>query len=152
MKSVYLNLILLLFSFPYANCQPATTSGSGPFDKLRKIHKEYINRELNLTSEEQDKFWPVYEEFLEKRRELKLDHVSNHLSSTENMSDTELEKALNKKMENKEKFSALQKTYFEKLKHILPVRKLARLEEVEMEFKHKMKEHVKNKMHHHRRW
>ena len=62
MKKIILFLILVIGVSYFCSAQPARG------EKLEAIKVAYITKELNLTSSEAEKFWPVYNEYF---RELK---------------------------------------------------------------------------------
>ncbi|MDQ2657134.1 MAG: hypothetical protein M3Y60_06905, partial [Bacteroidota bacterium] len=40
-------------------------------ERIRAAHAAYITERIGLTAAEAEKFWPVYREYLEKRRDLR---------------------------------------------------------------------------------
>ncbi|NLU37444.1 MAG: hypothetical protein GXX78_00980 [Bacteroidales bacterium] len=111
-----------------------------PFDyekfKAKKI--AYITEAINLTPAEAEKFWPVYNEFEQKKFALMIERHKMELmldKNSENLNDE-------KYIELSRKFSAQQslegdlfKEYNEKFLKLLPPKKVVRLYVAEMNFK-----------------
>jgi len=68
MKKVYI-IILLLFLHNYI-CVAQTQSNDNS-NKAEDITKAYMTKELNLTPEESEKFWPVYKDYFNELKQAK---------------------------------------------------------------------------------
>ncbi|MBK8956537.1 MAG: periplasmic heavy metal sensor [Saprospiraceae bacterium] len=120
-------------------------------EKMESMRVAFLTNELDLTSEESAKFWPVYNEYSKKRMELRRDIMDRKRQQRKgNLSEEESEKELEEQMAVQEKELNLKRNYYEKFKAILPAQKLAKLEPAEKEFNHevlrKLKERRDNRM------
>ncbi len=96
----------------------------------------FITKYLDLTTAEAEKFWPVYNEFSAKKQELETKHKENTIKKKiEVMTDKEAEELVNQQIIQAQEMLDLRKTYLIKYKEVLPIKKLAKLNEAEREFK-----------------
>lgn len=127
-------IVLILIMLPFIG--QAQQKG-GRKEQLASHKVAFITKELSLTSDEAQKFWPVYNQFeaekkeiRKKRRELMKDHPK-----LEQMSDAEVQKAMENMLASKQKELDLEKSYHTKFLAVLPVKKVAKLHVAEEKFK-----------------
>jgi Skp family chaperone for outer membrane proteins len=65
---------LLLYGIIFTLCISASAQNG---DGIRIIKMGYITRQLNLTPEEAERFWPVYNQYTEEIRKTKIDAIGN---------------------------------------------------------------------------
>lgn len=96
----------------------------------------HITDQLSLTPREARVFWPVYNEYLEKLSEFSKNQREWFLEVQDisSMTDAEAAELAEKEVYRLEQTAALRREYHEKLKDILPIKKLARLYEAEQTF------------------
>ena len=96
--------------------------------------KLVIAGELVLTPEESKAFWPVYNEYLEKRRVIGDDEVrliTEFADNYENMSDDMADRMLKESLDIRSRALKLQQQYVRRFKKVLPSIKVAKLYQVE---------------------
>ncbi len=99
-------------------------------------HVAFITKHLELTTEEAEKFWPVYNELTEKNRAMKKEHRKARTDKKfDEMTDAEIDELMTDAMNMKQKELDLKKEYHEKLKAVIPVRKVAKLYHAEERYK-----------------
>ena len=101
--------------------------------KIEAQKVAYITNRLDLTSEESAVFWPIYNQFQKDRKAINRKHQRKQ--RIENMSDAELEEQMTSNFNKDQELLDLKKTYFEKLKKVMSIRKIATLHVAEREFK-----------------
>ena len=101
--------------------------------KIEAQKVAYITNRLDLTTEEAAEFWPIYNQFQKERKAIRRKHKK--AQRIENMSDSELEEQMISNFKKDQELLDLKKTYFEKLKKVLSIRKIATLHVAEREFK-----------------
>ncbi len=102
-------------------------------EHIEAIRVAYITGKLDLTPEESQAFWAVYNQYDEERKMLK-----KSLRKPKNfaeLSDAEIEALILKRFEIEAEELTLKRSYFTKLKEVLPVKKIAKLQMIEREFK-----------------
>jgi hypothetical protein len=108
----------------------------------------FLTKELNLSSEEAKKFWPVYNEYtdgVKKIREARRDRLKDARDDFASMSDKEVEKVIDTEMASRQQELDLLKQYHVKFKEVLPVKKVALLYRAEENFKRKLLEKIKER-------
>lgn len=110
-------------------------------DKIESHKIAFITEQLNLTPEESQKFWPLYNEYSAKERELRPDFKGRPESVTE----AEANDIISKFFENEEKRLNLMKNYYQKFKMVLPASKVVKLHFAERKFKEKLLEKMKER-------
>ncbi len=102
-------------------------------ERLAQYRAEVFTRVLKLTPEEAQGFWPLYNEFLDKREQLQQSY--NPLKQEDQMSDSEVEEHIKRYFERKQRDLDLEKDLNQKLRKVLPVRKIAKIPMAEREFR-----------------
>ena len=113
-------------------------------EKIKLLKISYLTEQLNLTSAEAEKFWPVYNKYTNDINELmnkKSDAIEKELNIVKKIDSIGERKALilfnlMQYLERK-KFKKSQ-NYFTKLKTILPIKKILKLQIAEKEFGRKL--------------
>ncbi|TSA36514.1 MAG: hypothetical protein D4R64_07815 [Porphyromonadaceae bacterium] len=108
--------------------------------KMKAERVSFLTDKLQLTVEEAEKFWPVYNEYLTKREEMmwgKRQKMHRDFAPSQ-LSDEEMNKMLNDILDQEVQLAQLKKDYFVRLKAILPIRKVLTLHRVEQEFMNHM--------------
>lgn len=115
------------------------------FKELRQYKHKFLAKELELTKEQEEKFFPMYDEMDDavwkvnreaRGLERKIDKTQGKVS------DLEYEKAAEAMYEAKGKEAAVEKQYFAKFKTVLSPKQLFKLKQAERKFMDKlMKEH-----------
>jgi len=102
-------------------------------DRLKAIRAEVYTRVLNLTSEEAQNFWPIFNEYVESKENLQKQLKPE--GEIDGMSDGEVEEYVKKYFEIRQKEFDLEKDLVQKLRKVLPLRKIAKLPKAEREFR-----------------
>lgn len=124
----------------------AQGAGSGAVDFSEDLTKEkrakikvlkigYLTERLSLTSEEAAEFWPAYNDFQKKRKELRKEFKVEKSQNVEAMSDAEVEKIVEGQRKKREQMFLLENDFHAKVKGILPIKKVYLLGKAEREFK-----------------
>ncbi|MBT6808769.1 MAG: hypothetical protein HOA52_04710 [Flavobacteriales bacterium] len=107
-------------------------------EKIESQKIAFITNQLDLTSEEAQVFWPVYNEFSKEMKSLhneKKENSKEIRKNIENMSDSEIAKVLEKIFVIEQKELDVKKKYNLKFQKILSTQKVAKLYRSEREFK-----------------
>ena len=110
-------------------------------DKIESMKIGFITQKLNLTSEEAQKFWPVYNKFsddLQKLRSSTKDKLAEDLNELATMSDADAEKTLHEMLNYKISEAELIKKYATEFKKVLPIKKVVMLYKAENDFKREL--------------
>lgn len=132
MKNIIL-VVLFLFTSFYSVAQDRDQHR----EKIKALKTAFITEGLNLTAKEAQQFWPVYNEYEEKRRNL----YRRERAEVENMeclSEDNADAKLDEYVEIEREDYLLKKKYYNDLKKILTARRIMQLKKVEDEFNQKM--------------
>ncbi len=117
------------------NDSAQTASGS---ERVQALKVAYITKALDLTSAEAEKFWPIYNEYQDKRevvrKQLQADYKIIR-EQADKLSTEELTRIADEEVALKVKDAELLTEMHEKLKKVLPPKKLAQLYVAEDDFK-----------------
>ena len=94
----------------------------------------YLTDKVELTTDQAQKFWPVYNEYETKRRELMRNYRSGYRRNLDEMSEQEAKARIEEMFETKEKELELEKEYAARYQRIITTKQLIRLYRAEREF------------------
>lgn len=110
-------------------------------EKIETMKVGFITQKLDLTNEEAQKFWPVYNQFtneMEKSRKDFRGKMMEEVKDIDNMTEAEANKALNDMINYKTAEVDLIKKYNAEFKKVLPSKKVVKLFMAEQEFKREL--------------
>ena len=117
-------------------------------EKVEAMRIGFLTQKLDLTPEEAQKFWPVYNEFQKKREELhkkRREETKNAKQNVDSLSDKQVEAIVDGEMSFRQKNLDLEKEYHGKFKSVLPIKKVAKLYRAEDMFAHHLLEQISGK-------
>ena len=120
-------------------------------EQIKALKVAYITEELQLTSEEAIKFWPVFNAYEDKQKELrqeKMRSYKNRLDAGEvdAMSEKEATNLLNQMESTEDDLYQLRKKFIVSLKGILPAKKIIKLKRSEEGFNRKLLKQYREKI------
>ncbi len=121
---------------------------NGDGQNVEAIRIAYLTRQLNLTPEEAQQFWPVYNQAQDELKALKLgqrQEVRTARRNFDTMSDAEVEEAVNTMVEVKQKELDLFMKHHEQYIKVLPIRKVAKLYKAEADFRQMLLDRIKER-------
>ena len=101
---------------------------------LQTERKILIMNEMTFTSEEAEKFWPLYDEYraeAKKIGDLRVKVITDYAANFESMTDEMANKLLDDSMKFEEQSVKLEKKYLKKFRKILPGIKVTRYFQLE---------------------
>ena len=119
-------------------------------EQIKAMKVAFLTSELDLSSNEAEKFWPLYNTYDDKQFELRHQKMKGYYKK---MKDTELDKLsekeaaafLNQIEDNEEDLFNLKRKFFANLKDILPSVKIIKLKKAEDDFSRKLLQQYKDK-------
>lgn len=135
--TIKMKKILFMFLFLSTSFVTTAQDRDGHREKIKALKTAYITEGLNLTAKEAQKFWPIYNEYDEKRRNLyrkERAKIENIECITEDKASSYLEEYVEIERED----YLLKKQYYNDLKKIFTAHRIMQLKKVEDEFNHKM--------------
>lgn len=131
-----LNKIIITATLTLLSLITWAQPGSMQDERVEAFRVAFISRMLDLSPEEAEKFWPLYNQFREDRKTIQERYRQD--KRFELMSDQEMEDYVNDTIEKEQKLLDLKEDYLQKLKNILPIRKVAMIPRVEEKFKEEL--------------
>lgn len=115
-------------------------------EKIEAMKVAFLTQQLDLSSREAQQFWPVYNEYQDKLEALRQQRRKDRKASTSDaLSDKDAEALLDQELAFRQQEIDLQKTYYQRFKGVLTVRKTLKLMRSEEEFKRVLLEQIKGK-------
>lgn len=135
------NLIVCLIFFVAATTAMAQTKSNKISEaEFRKAKQEYLTRELDLNDKESKAFFPLYEEFQRKKKEI-YDENQQLMERADIAGEEEYRKIINRLLDLQIMSDELEKKYYDKFAQVLTYKKLFKLNKAESAFqKHMLKE------------
>jgi hypothetical protein len=125
-------ITLLIISF-------SQVLGQNPnMEKLNAYKIAFFTKRMNLTSQEAEKFWPVYNELQDKKFRIHQEKVLLNRNFNQNgavMTDKELTEAGDKYIALEVQEASLSQEFHSKFKAVLPPAKIIRLYQAENQYK-----------------
>jgi len=133
MKKLLMFLVIMSF-IPFNRSMAQNTN----LEKLNNYKIGFFTKKLNLTSEEAEKFWPVYNDFQSQRNQIQLDRLK--LNRTFNQSggtltNSQLEEIGDNYVDCLVRESTLAVAFHKKLKDVLPPSKVILYYQAENQYK-----------------
>lgn len=112
--------------------------GQNKKENVQAMKIAFITEKLDLTPQEAQQFWPLYNQYSDKMMELRKKRRQDNREARSNfdeLSDKEVEQLVSNDLATRQKELDLQKEYNEKFKAVLPIKKVAKLYAAEEQFK-----------------
>ena len=111
-------------------------------DKMDAQKVAYITQQLDLTEDESQRFWPIYNSYQDELDQLK---SSMDLKFSKNMTDKEAEDLMYKMLDTKAKEIEIQKANIKKMKTVISPKRIAALYKAERAFKEKIVSNIRER-------
>lgn len=145
MKALFLSISLAVAATVGFSQEPRPRFQEN-MERIQAERVSYLTNRLDLTVQEAEKFWPLYNEYLGKREEL---FASRHKQmprgfDPEQLSDQDLEKMFNSILDQDISLAELKKEYYLKIREILPIKKVLMLHRAEQDFMNHMLNQIRD--------
>ncbi len=134
-KKLVVIMILALMAYIYA-------SGQNPArERLNAYKIAFFTRRLNLTSQEAERFWPVYNQYQDEKNKIQIEKIEINRSFNMhelNMSEKDLTEMGDRFVELEVREATLAKEFHGKIKQILPPVKVLRLYQAENQYRQQL--------------
>ena len=137
-KTTYILLIILSFQFGYSQQNDIRK------EKIKALKIAFISQKLALTSDEAQKFWPIYNKYDEKIMDLKEAQMKLRIQKRVG-TDEEALKKIEESEEKEAEVMALKKKMRAELIPVISAEKVLKLEQLEQEFHRKLLEKLKGR-------
>jgi hypothetical protein len=119
-------------------------------DKVKALKVAYITEQLDLTTEEAQKFWPIYNTFDDKQTELRQEKMKAILDkfepgSVEKLSEKDASNLLTQMETIEENLFALRKKFIKDLNGVISAKKIIKLKKAEEDFNRQLLKQIREK-------
>ncbi|MDD2964913.1 MAG: hypothetical protein PHQ65_05305 [Bacteroidales bacterium] len=146
MKSLRIFLVLLVV--PLLVIGQQRTKDDKRFEEIKAQKVAFITSKLDLSPAEAQEFWPVYNEYSQKKEDIHKERFGQKRKAkpldVDQLSDEEAARILDEMVADQEKMAAIEKEYSLRFRKLLPVKKVLKLYEAEMEFKKMLLDRIKD--------
>jgi hypothetical protein len=146
MKRENISFIFMLTAFFLFITIAGAYAQEDRFEKYKSIKVAYITDQINLTPDEAEVFWPVYNDFENKRNKIHEERMklTEYFSkNSETLQEAEISKILDDYIGFYKAENELMIEYNNKLKDILSPVKVMKLHIAEIQFRHYLIEKIK---------
>ncbi len=137
------SILFVLFALVFAAFGFAQRPNGKAKDRLESYQVAFITEKLSLSTEEAQKFWPVYNQYREQTKKIRQE--GSNVKSVDDMTDTEAEQFIKSSLDRESRELELRKEFIQKLRGVLSPRKIARLQGLEKEFKKELLEKARER-------
>jgi hypothetical protein len=138
-SSILSGLFLLVLASQPAQAQVRPRARLGqPGTRLTQLDNAriaFITSRVVLTQDQAQRFWPIYNEFIAKRRDLnRAARLLRRDATNTTLSDAQLRDNFNQDFAIRQQQLNLEKDYFERVQKVLSLRQVAQLYQAERDF------------------
>ncbi len=134
-------IFFLIVSLTFAHNVFTQPQGGRLHDKMQAQRIAFITQRLDLSPEESQQFWPIYNQYTEKLKQIRLEKIEKSMMD---MTDAEAEKAILGEFDKEARELDLKKEYYQKLKKVISVKKISRLYVAERDFRTELLKRLKD--------
>jgi len=137
--TILISALLVIFSFSVTGQHPGDRERR--MEKYRSLKIAYFTDNLDFTSEESEKFWPLYNQYQKDEQELRRMYRTMREEFSEEpdkLSEQEAQKIIDRHIEIVEKEMLLEIKFHNELQEILPAKKVMKFYITEHEFRRYM--------------
>ena len=130
---IFILLTGLLLCVTQVNAQ--TDPGT---NRVKEAKIKFFNEKLNLSPDESKKFWPIYNDYQNRKNRLASERrtiMNYYLDNANNMSASEVSKTLDRYIQIQKEETDLLEQYNEKFKQVLADEKVLRIYIAEIQFR-----------------
>jgi len=115
-------------------------------EKIKNLRIAYISDKLGLTPDQAEKFWPVYREFSDKRKEIRQEFVEARKQiKTDNPDQAKQEELVKMGFALKQRELDLEKVYSERLLRVISAQQMLNLRKAEGDFQRIILEQIQQR-------
>ncbi|MUH37797.1 hypothetical protein D9O36_18245 [Zobellia amurskyensis] len=135
LKKILVTMVLLLASVQFYAQKPHD------YDKIKSLKIAFITERLNMSSKEAQAFWPIYNDYEEKRgalREKEHNQIRNKVKESEKLSEKEANAIIELFLKLEQEEEDIRKDFIKKSAGVITAKKTLLLIRSEEEFKRQL--------------
>lgn len=133
--------MMLLLMMGAAAAQPGGSQAAARQEQMKAAKIGFLTRELNLSEEEAQKFWPVYNKFDNEREAHRRKMMALRLEANEGgdqLTAKEAEAAVEQYLQLRQEEVDMERRFYQSVKKVLPSEKVALLFQAEKRFQREL--------------
>ncbi len=143
-------ILPILFLFLSFNFYAQNENFKDKKEQIRAMKVAFFTTELDLTSSEAEKFWPLYNTFDDKQFELRHQKMKSYFKrmqgdNLDKISEKDATVLLDQIQDNEDDLYNLRKKFVQNLKEVLPPIKILKLKKAEENFNRKLLQQYRDK-------
>ena len=142
MKKIITLLLIFISTFAFAQ-------NDKKMERIKALRVAFISTKLDLSPEEAQKFWPIFNKFdeeqLELRKQNKLVMFKLKPQNATSVSSNEMDKLLEESELIEANLQNNRKQFVKNLKGVISPQKILQLKQLEDDFKSKLMQQIKNR-------
>lgn len=145
MKILFLGMLMLICTITHAQDRRHDNKTS---ERLKSQKIAFITSNLDLSVEEAEKFWPIYNMYQDKQDALRKEtraYIEDAKASDETITEDEAKGIVMKGLEMEEKELELKRAFVDEISGVISMKKIAKLKMVEREYKRSMIDKIKKR-------
>jgi hypothetical protein len=140
----------ILFLFLSFNFYAQSDNFKDKKEQIRAMKVAFLTSELDLTSSEAEKFWPLYNTYDDKQFELRHQKMKGYFKrmkddNLDKLTEKDANALLDQIQDNEDDLYNLRKKFVLSLKEVLPSIKILKLKKAEEDFNRKLLQQYKDK-------
>jgi Spy/CpxP family protein refolding chaperone len=138
MKTKLLPLLFLLMLGFVAGHAQRQAPGAAQANRVEQLKIAFLTRQIDLTAEEAQQFWPLYNEYqktLAEQRDDRRESMGNERPDFESMSADEINRLIDERMQQASAIHEARVAFLQGIREFLPPVKVARYFKAEEQFK-----------------
>lgn len=148
MKNILITLMLLLPAFIFGQIEQPPLLSPEKRKELEGMKVAYLTNQMDLTPEEAQVFWPVYNQYRDEMDAHRAEGREKHMRFKESqaeLSDAELIKQMEYKFDHEREAIAIEERYFKQFTEILSPQKIIIMMDAEEGFKRELLKRVRGR-------
>jgi hypothetical protein len=140
-------VVAWMFSGLSAIAQDQTENEQDPktLEKINALRIAYISEKLGLTTDQAEKFWPVYREFSDKRRDLRQELIAARKDLKQGQDPEKDAKLMKLGLDLKQRELDLEKTYSDRLLKVITAQQILSLRKAEGDFQQMIRDQIQQR-------
>jgi Spy/CpxP family protein refolding chaperone len=146
MKQIFAILLFFVTSFTVFSQKNQNNRGNQGGEKIKAMKIGMITEELNLNTDQAEKFWPVYNDYSDERQAIMKEiRQKSRKSNDQNDSNDDILKNQDEILELKQKEITLTKKYRDSFLKVISVAQYSKLMDAERKFNEMLLEKLKER-------
>jgi hypothetical protein len=145
MKKLLILVVCLMSGIVAFAQEPEVEQDTKAVEKINSLRIAYLSEKLGLTTEQAEKFWPVYREFSDKRRALRQELIDARKQLKQGQDPNTDERLVKLGLELKQRELDLEKTYSDRLLKVITAQQILSLRKAEGDFQLMLRDQIQQR-------